>query len=134
MIQTTLDYAVELLILVFLTITFLQSGLDKLFDWNGNKTYINSVFKNTFLKSTSSLLFIVIVVSEIIAGILSIIGVFQIYLHQTKTIGYLATIISAKTLLALLFGQRVAKDYAGAMTIAVYFAATIFGVYVFSLN
>lgn len=134
MIETGFDFAVELLILLFLVITFLQSGLDKIFDWNGNKSYIKSVFENTFLKSTSSLLFVVIVIGEMIAGLLSIIAIFEIYLYQTKTIGYLAVIISAKILLALLFGQRVAKDYAGAMTIAVYFAVTIFGVYIFSLN
>lgn len=134
MIDITFKFATELLILLFLTITFLQSGLDKIFDWNGNLSYIKLVFENTFLKKQASLLFVIVTIAEMVAGILSIIGIFQIYLYQTKTIGFIAVMLSAKTLLALLFGQRVAKDYAGAMTIAVYFMVTIFGVYIFSLN
>jgi hypothetical protein len=45
------------------------------------------------------------------------------------TIGFYAAIIAGKVLLVLLLGQRIAKDYAGAMTIAIYFMVTVFGVY-----
>jgi len=124
--------ATELLVLVFLTITFLQSGIDKITDWKGNLSYMKSVFENTFLKNRVTLLLTVITISELIAGVLSLAGVFQIYFYDNKSIGLLGAVISAKVLLALLFGQRIAKDYAGAMTIVVYFMVAVFGVYVLS--
>jgi len=37
--------------------------------------------------------------------------------------------LSAITLIFLLVGQRLAKDYAGAMSLAVYFIISIVGVY-----
>ena len=37
--------------------------------------------------------------------------------------------LSAVSLLFLLIGQRLAKDYAGAMTLAVYFIICLFGLY-----
>jgi hypothetical protein len=40
--------------------------------------------------------------------------------------------LSAIALIFLLIGQRLAKDYAGAMTLAVYFIITLFGVFLMS--
>lgn len=124
--------ATELLVLGFLTITFLQSGIDKVTDWKGNLNYIKSVFEKTFLKNSVPLMLIIVTIGEIIGGLLCLIGIFQIYFYDSKTLGLLGAVICAKVLLALLFGQRVAKDYAGAMTIAVYFGVTLFGVWVLS--
>ena len=75
---------------------------------------------------------VLILLGEIIVGFLSVIGIVQIYISDTTTIGFYASVIAAKILLALLFGQRVTKDYAGAMTITVYFMVTVFGVYLMS--
>ncbi|MCF6349979.1 MAG: DoxX family membrane protein [Flavobacteriaceae bacterium] len=124
--------ATELLILAFLSVTFLQSGIDKLSDWKGNLSYINSVFEKTFLKKSAPLLLTVVTIGELIGGFLTLVGVFQIYFYDSKNLGLLGAVICAKVLLALLFGQRIAKDYAGAMTIVIYFMVTIFGVYILS--
>ncbi len=128
----SMKYATELLVLAFLSITFLQSGFDKITDWKGTISYIKSVFENTFLKNSVPLLLVIIVVSEIIGGLLCVAGMIQVYFYDSKTLGLLGAVICAKVLLALLFGQRVAKSYAGAMTIAVYFGVTLFGVWVLS--
>ncbi len=130
----SMKYATELLVLAFLSITFLQSGFEKITDWEGTISYIKSVFENTFLKNSVPLLLIIIVVSEVIGGLLCVAGMVQIYFQDSKTLGLFGAVICAKVLLALLFGQRVAKDYAGAMTIAVYFIIAIFGVHILSLN
>ena len=37
--------------------------------------------------------------------------------------------LAALTLIFLLIGRRLAKDYAGAMTLAVYFIISVLGVY-----
>jgi putative oxidoreductase len=123
------NYPVEILILLFLTVTFLQSGADKIFDWNGNLSFIKGHFKDSPLKNSVPLLLGVILVIEIIAGILMTIGIFQLYTSEAKEIALLGIELSAITLIFLLIGQRLAKDYAGAMTLAVYFTITLFGIY-----
>jgi putative oxidoreductase len=123
------NYPVEVLILIFLTITFVQSGIDKLIDWKGNLSFIKGHFKNSPLKNSVPLLLGVILGIEIIAGILMAIGVYQLYTSEAKEIAMLGIELSAITLIFLLIGQRLAKDYAGAMTLAVYFIITLLGVF-----
>lgn len=128
LLHTGTKFAPQLLVLVFLIITFLTSALDKIMDWNGNIAYFNDHFKATFLKGKSKLMLGSIAIMELIAGILCVTGVFKIYLNGSMQIGFWGVVISAKTLLLLLLGQRLAKDYAGAMTIAVYFMVAVYGV------
>tara|TARA_B110000902_G_scaffold237448_1_gene284517 strand:+ start:4392 stop:4790 length:399 start_codon:yes stop_codon:yes gene_type:complete len=123
------NYPVEVLILIFLTITFVQSGIDKLIDWKGNLSFIKGHFKNSPLKNSVPLLLGVILVIEIIAGLLMAVGVYQLYTSEAKEIAILGIELSAITLIFLLIGQRLAKDYAGAMTLAVYFIITLLGVF-----
>jgi putative oxidoreductase len=122
------NYPTEVLILLFLTITFIQSGADKLLDWKGNLSFIKEHFKNSPLKNCVPILLGVILVLEIIAGIFMAIGVYQLYTSEAKEIALLGIKLSAMTLIFLLIGQRLAKDYAGAMSLAVYFIITLLGV------
>lgn len=123
------NYPTEVLILFFLIITFVQSGIDKLLDWNGNVSFISDHFKNSPLKNSVSLLLAVILILEIIAGGLMIFGVYQLYTSGVKEIALLGIELCAVVLIFLLIGQRLAKDYAGAMSLAVYFLITLLGVY-----
>ncbi|MFL0100881.1 DoxX family protein [Tenacibaculum maritimum] len=123
------QYVAEILILLFLIVTFLQSGIDKVADWNGNLSFIKSHFQNSPLKNNVPLLLAIILVMELIAGALMFVGVFQLATVGTKNLALLGVEISALCLIFLLIGQRLAKDYAGAMTLAVYFIITIFGIY-----
>jgi uncharacterized membrane protein YphA (DoxX/SURF4 family) len=123
------NYPTEVLILLFLIVTFIQSGIDKIVDWNGNVSFIKEHFKNSPLKNTVPLLLGVILIIEIIAGILMIIGVYQLYTSEAKEIALLGIELSAITLIFLLIGQRLAKDYAGAMSLGVYFIITIIGAF-----
>ena len=54
---------------------------------------------------------------------------YQLYTSEAKEIAILGIELSAITLIFLLIGQRLAKDYAGAMTLAVYFIITLLGVF-----
>ena len=123
------NYPTEVLILLFLIVTFIQSGIDKIVDWNGNVSFIKEHFKNSPLKNTVPLLLGIILIIEIIAGILMIIGVYQLYTSEAKEIALLGIELSAITLIFLLIGQRLAKDYAGAMSLGVYFIITIIGTF-----
>lgn len=117
------------LILIFTLITFLQSGLDKIFDWKGNSGWLTGHFKGTFMGGMVSLLLGTILLLEVITGILAIIGMVTLWLSNDLTYALWALVLAAVTLLMLLFGQRVAKDYAGAFTIVGYFIVVIFGIF-----
>ena len=123
------NYPAAVLILLFLIVTFIQSGIDKLLDWKGNVSFIKEHFKNSPLKNTVPLLLAIILIAEILAGILMIIGVYQLYTSEATEIALLGIELSAITLIFLLIGQRLAKDYAGAMSLAVYFIITVIGVF-----
>jgi uncharacterized membrane protein YphA (DoxX/SURF4 family) len=123
------NYPAVILILLFLIVTFIQSGIDKLLDWNGNVSFIKGHFKNSPLKNTVPLLLTIILITEILAGILMVIGIYQLYTSEAKEIALLGIELSAITLILLLVGQRLAKDYAGAMSLAVYFIITVIGVF-----
>ena len=120
----------ELLILIFLIVTFLQSGLDKITDWNGNVSFIKGHFKNSPLKNIVPLLLVIIIVTELLAGLFMIYGIYEIIVKRTTLFGLLGIQLSAITLIFLLIGQRLAKDYNGAMTLAVYFIVSILGIIV----
>jgi len=123
------NYPTEVLVLLFLIITFVQSGIDKLLDWQGNVSFIKDHFKNSPLKNSVPVLLAIILIIEIVAGVFMIIGVYQLYTSSAKEIALLGVELCAITLLLLLIGQRLAKDYAGAMSLAVYFIITLLGVY-----
>lgn len=123
-------YPTEILILLFLIVTFLQSGIDKMVDWNGNLSFIKDHFKNSPLKNAVPLLLGIILLTEVIAALFMIVGIYQIFSGGVKEFAIYGVELSALTLIFLLIGQRLAKDYAGAMTLAVYFIITIFGLYI----
>jgi uncharacterized membrane protein YphA (DoxX/SURF4 family) len=119
----------EILILLFLIVTFLQSGIDKITDWAGNLGFITEHFKSSPLKNMVPLLLGVVLVTEILASLFMVVGVYQIISSGVKEFAIYGVELSALTLIFLLVGQRLAKDYAGAMTLAVYFIITVFGLY-----
>lgn len=123
------NYPAEVLTLLFLIVTFSQSGIDKLTDWSGNLSFIKGHFKNSPLKNSVPFLLTIILVVEIAASILMLIGVYQLYTSELKEMAILGVELSAVSLIFLLIGQRLAKDYAGAMTLAVYFIISMFGLY-----
>ena len=75
------------------------------------------------------LLLAVILILEIVAGLLMLIGVYELYTSEANEFALLGVELSAIVLIFLLIGQRLAKDYAGAMSLAVYFIIALWGVY-----
>lgn len=124
-----LNNITEILLLIFLIITFLQSGIDKITDWSGNLSWLKGHFSKTPMKNIVPMMLGIVLIIEVIAGILCLIGIYQIATSGSSDMAFYGAILSCVALLMLLFGQRVAKDYAGAMTIAVYFVPAIFLVF-----
>ncbi|MEC3963948.1 DoxX family protein [Flagellimonas halotolerans] len=121
--------ATEVLLLIFLTITFLQSGIDKLLDWKGNLGWLTEHFSKSIFKGTVPVLLSIVLVLELLSGILCGISILQFAINGESAFAFYGATISAATLLMLLLGQRVAKDYVGAQTIVVYLIPTLFLVY-----
>lgn len=119
----------EILALIFLIVTFLQSGIDKVTDWKGNLDFIKGHFKNSPLKNSVPLLLAIILVLELLAGALMFVGIFHLATTGAHSLALIGAELSAVTLICLLVGQRLAKDYAGAMTLAVYFIISIFTIF-----
>jgi uncharacterized membrane protein YphA (DoxX/SURF4 family) len=112
-------------VLLFLAILFLQSGLDKVFDRAGNLEYLMSHFANSPLKALTPVLFLAITVLEVSAGALSAIGAVAFVVSGSTQIAVAASFVAVTAFLSLFFGQRMAKDYAGAAALVPYFLVGI---------
>ena len=119
----------SILILIFLAITFLQSGYDKLFYWKDNVDWLKGHFAKTPLKNHVPLALLNILILELISGILCVVGCVELFVNNGRIFGFYGAVFSCITLLMLLFGQRLAKDYDGARTIVIYFIPAILAVY-----
>ena len=118
-----------ILVLILLAVTFIQSGYEKIMDWNGNVTWLKEHFSKTRLKNHVPLALFHILVLELISGILCVVGVIQLMINNERTFGLYGGIFSCISLIMMLFGQRLAKDYDGARTIVIYFIPAILVVY-----
>ena len=116
-------------VLVFLTITFIMSAHDKLFHWNDNMAWMKPHFEKTILKNFVPQAVGVLVFFELIAGISCVVGIIELYINGGRMFGFYGAVFSCISLLMMLFGQRVAKDFDGARTIAIYFVVAILGVF-----
>lgn len=125
--NSIMKYPAEILILLFLIVTFLQSGLDKMTDWKGNLSFIKDHFKNSPLKNMVPFLLGIILMMEVVASLFMIYGIYELVSTGSKNFATYGVMLSSLSLIFLLVGQRLAKDYAGAMTLAVYFIITILG-------
>jgi uncharacterized membrane protein YphA (DoxX/SURF4 family) len=119
----------SILILVFLTITFLQSGYYKIFYWKDNVEWLKGHFAKTQLKNHVPLALLHVLVLELLSTILCAVGAIELLLNSGRTFGYYGAVFSCITLLMLLVGQRLAKDYDGARTIVIYFIPAVMAVY-----
>ena len=117
----------------FLAILFLQSGLDKVVDRKGNVEWLTGHFAKTPLGGLVAPMVGVITVFEILAGVLSAVGVLEILLTTSRGIATAGALLAAASLVQLFFGQRIAKDYAGAAVLVPYFLLAILAVLLFRL-
>ena len=118
----------SLLVLVFLAVTFIQSGYDKIFAWNDNVSWLKSHFEKTILKNQVPMALGIILLLEVLASVACLAGCVELLVNGGRTFGFYGAVISCITLIMLLLGQRLAKDYDGARTIAIYFIVAVLAV------
>ena len=110
---------------LLVAILFIQSGLDKVFDWRGNLEWLTGHFSKTFLRGTVPPMLATITVMELATGVLSGIGLVYFLISNSSVLIFYASVLGAASIVALFFGQRVAKDYAGAAVLIPYFILLI---------
>lgn len=117
----------QLLMSLFLAIVFLQSSLDKIFNWSGNLSWIKDHFSKSFLANSVTPMLAVLTIAELATGLLALCGACCILFCEDNRCTYYALVLSLVSYLMLLFGQRVVQDYEGAKTIVIYFSASLIG-------
>ncbi len=120
----------QVLVSAFLAVLFLQSGIDKVVDRKGNREYLSEHFARSPLAGTVGPMFVVIAILEVSAGALSGVGCVLLLLTHDSTVAYLGAVIAGINMVALFFGQRMAKDYVGAAVLVPYFLVALTGIYV----
>ena len=122
-------FILQLLISAFFAILFLQSGIDKIIDRRGNLEWLTGHFARSPLARMVGALLSAVTVLELGAGILSGAGCLTILFRHDSTIAFYGAILAGLALLALFFGQRMAKDYPGAAALVPYFLVVIAAIF-----
>jgi len=127
-------YLLQIFASGFLAILFLQSGIDKVVDRRGNLEWLQGHFAKSPLAGMVPLLVTTITILEIAAGGLSAVGCILIILTRDSTLAFYGAAFATISIIALFFGQRMAKDYAGAATLVPYFLLTLISLYVLAVR
>jgi hypothetical protein len=126
MIKPEVILLIRLLVLVFMSILFVQSAMDKLLNFKGNQQWIDGYFAKSIFNGQTKILLLVLTLIESSAGLLCLIGVF-FSKNTTNPLGFYGLFLSSVAFLSLFLGQRIAKDYAGAANIPGYFVVCLIG-------
>jgi uncharacterized membrane protein YphA (DoxX/SURF4 family) len=122
-------YLMQIFASAFLAVLFLQSGIDKVIDRRGNLEWLEGHFAKSPLAGVVTVLLTAITILEVAAGSLSAIGCIILIVSRETTVALYGAVSSAVVLIALFFGQRMAKDYAGAAVLVPYFLLTLVTIY-----
>ena len=133
LVNLTTINLIQVLGTALLAVLFLQSGLDKIFDWKGNLSWLTDHFSKSIFKNIVGILLFVITLLEVSSGAFSLLGVFMILFKQSVGFALIGAVLSALSLLGLFTGQRIAKDYPGASSLVNYFILTILMIYFLSM-
>ena len=116
---------VQILVSIFFSIVFFQSGIDKIIDRDGNVSFFKDHFNKTPLQDVTALMLTMLTMLELAAATVCFLGCFNSLIYRSSVFIFFGLILCAIVLLLLLFGQRIAKDYVGAADITIYFILCI---------
>ena len=106
---------------LFVAILFIQSGLDKVFNYKGNLEWLTGHFAKSPLAGSVPMMLPVITVMEVATGVLAAVGLVYFVITGMAFLIFYASIVGAASLTGLFFGQRMAQDYPGAAVLVPYF-------------
>jgi uncharacterized membrane protein YphA (DoxX/SURF4 family) len=114
---------------LFVAILFIQSGLDKVFNFKANLEFLTGHFSKTVLAPTVPIMLVTITLMETVTGVLAAIGLVYFLATGVMSLIFYASVLGAASLTALFFGQRIAQDYPGAAVLVPYFILVIILMY-----
>ena len=121
-----------ILIILYMVLSFGFSAFEKILNWKTTLHYYEGHFKATFLEKFIPVSIVFVLILEISSLIFCISGLYSLIVNKEGHTALIGLILVSLTLMILLLGQRIAKDYQGAMNITVYFILTVLGVYFLS--
>ena len=105
-----------------------KSSMDKIFDRKNNLAFFESHFSKTPLKYFIPYLLTMITIFELIGASTLIYGVYYAFVFKTTLWIFYGFVILAITIIFLLIGQRIAKDYVAASQLVPYFILIMLGI------
>ena len=117
---------------LFIGIVMTQSGLDKIFNWEGELEFITEKFSKTALSNFSIIGLIQVTILETLSGLLSLFGSIMVLFYGNESYGIIGLILAAISFCILMTGQRISKDYDGAAALVPYFLLTMIGLFMYS--
>lgn len=126
MIKPEVILLIRILVLVFMSILFVQSAMDKVMNYRSNQQFIEGYFGKSIFKGQTKILLFLLTLLECSAALLCLAGIF-FSKNIANPIGFYGLFLCSLALLSIFLGQRLAKDYAGAANIPGYFILCIIG-------
>ena len=119
-----------LLIVLFLIVAFGIALIEKLANLKETISYISEIFKTSFIRNFVKPLITILMLLEVLTLFFLVVGIFQLYFQNEKEMALLGIVFSCFSIIYMLIGQRIAKDYPGATSLTIYFILSIFGIYI----
>lgn len=110
---------------LFFAVLFVQSGMDKVADRKGNLEWMVPHFEKSPFAGMVPMLLSMLTAMELTTGFLCLMALIPVWFSTAFILSSLAVLAVMFTLLCLFAGQRFAKDYVGAQTIATYFGVAL---------
>ena len=99
--------------------------MDKVLDRKGNLDWLTGHFAQTPFKNSVPLMLSTVTLVELSAGVCSLVGAVGAVFEPLRAFMTVGTGLACLALLMLFFGQRIAKDYPGAASLATYFVVAL---------
>tara|TARA_B110000444_G_scaffold235279_1_gene246183 strand:- start:34 stop:540 length:507 start_codon:yes stop_codon:yes gene_type:complete len=118
----------QILIAIFISIVFIQSGLDKILNRRNNLEYFKVQFSKSIFNKVYPILLSILTILELVGGLMLVYGIYFSFAEKTTLWIFYGLVYLAITMIFLLLGQRIAKDYIGAADLVPYFILIILGI------
>lgn len=118
----------SLLCAAFIGVLYIQSGIDKVIDREGNLGWLRQHFGKSIFKNTVPSMFYTVTLLELASALLCVAGMIQMAVNGKTNLAVWGSTVSAINLVCLFTGQRFAKDYAGAAALVPYFILSLLSI------
>ena len=118
----------QILIAIFISIVFIQSGLDIILNRRNNLEYFKVQFSKSIFNKVYPILLSILTILELVGGLMLVYGIYFSFAEKTTLWIFYGLVYLAITMIFLLLGQRIAKDYVGAADLVPYFILIILGI------